>query len=373
MRVLVVTPWFPSEGHPSAGIFNLRDAELISKDHQVRVVHLIRPDWYINSIRHSTGIEIIQVPFALNKPRSWNKAVKVLRAEISAAQLLHTMAFPALLPISVLRVRVPWVHTEHWSGVGPAARGISGTIGRILKPILKKPDEVVAVSRWLAKNLQNVTRRRPTVISNAVQAPLTELVSRDHNFGEAIKAVAVGGLISGKGPIEAVEAVAILRGRGINVSLRWVGTGALLKAVMKRAKELGVSEHIELSGELERESVHRVLSESSLFLLPTSGETFGVAIAEALMHGLPVVVSGEGGHSEFLPRFASRIVHERTGASLADAVQELASDPRLWSTEEIATYAREIFSEDKRRNQYRTVYSRAVRSSRIKRTSGRRH
>jgi glycosyltransferase involved in cell wall biosynthesis len=102
------------------------------------------------------------------------------------------------------------------------------------------------------------------------------------------------------------------------------------------------------------------LLRAHLFVLPTQGETFGVAIAEALGHGLPVVTSGQGGHRAFLPPAASRAVDARSGPALAGAIAELAADPERWTPEQIAAYARETFSEERRRADYREVYDRAV-------------
>lgn len=51
-------------------------------------------------------------------------------------------------------------------------------------------------------------------------------------------------------------------------------------------------------GAVHGDEKRRVFSEASLYVLPTRGENFGVTIAEALGHGLPVIVTKAAPWSE---------------------------------------------------------------------------
>jgi glycosyltransferase involved in cell wall biosynthesis len=65
------------------------------------------------------------------------------------------------------------------------------------------------------------------------------------------------------------------------------GSGAAAK---QQALALGC-ENVEFHGPLHGEAKGRFLEEASLFVLPTHSENFGIAIAEALAHGLPVITT----------------------------------------------------------------------------------
>lgn len=361
MRVLVVTPWFPSPAHRESGIFNLRDARLVARDHEVRVLHLLRPDWYdaTESTARMDGLDVVRVPFSVAAPGTWYRTAAALRAALREAELLHTMAAPALLPFALRRVRIPWVHTEHFSTlVTPVSRPVAVALG-MLSTLFRRPGEVVAVSAALARVIDAHRTRPASVIGNEVMLPI-DAVPAGHDFEGRIRLIGVGGLLARKGPLEAVDALAALVERGVDAELVWAGDGELRTAMVERARASGVGERLTLLGAVSPDELSRELLRATMFLLPVETETFGVAIAEALTHGLPVVTSGTGGHEEFLEADRSRRVAERSGAALADAVQDLITDRGLPSRATIARQAAERFSESARADGYRRVYANAI-------------
>lgn len=373
MRVLVVTTWFPSAEAVGSGIFNWRDVEMLATEHEVSVLHLhdpARPATPSSEVL-PPGIKVERVPFSTSRPRSYAVARKAVAAALQQAELVHTMAFPALLPVWLGRGRanhdrasrrVPWVHTEHWSGLVNKQPSLLERVSRNgLGWLLRKPNVVVAVGDGLAKAVQKHRVDQVEVIGNRVTlAEDGTLASAPEVKDSPLRLIGVGGLVPWKGPIEAVETVAALRGQGTDSVLRWAGDGPLREAVQQRAAQLGVRDQVVLLGQCSPEDLSVELGAAHMFLLPTTGETFGVAIAEALGHGLPVVSSGVGGHRDFLPPEASRIVKDRTDVEFARAILDLRHDSTRWAPHEIANYARRTFSEELRRSRYASVYQRAI-------------
>lgn len=359
MRVLVVTPWFPSRMHTGSGIFNLRDAEMIAAGRDVRVLHLIRPDWYLEAEEAGTDLSVRRVPFSATRPRTWRGARSAIRGELTRADVLHTMAFPALLPFWGLRVRLPWVHSEHWSGLAKPVTGVKGALKRLVFRRLRRPDRVVAVSASLARSIRRWCRAEPRVIENAVPMPPVGRHSRPAAAGAAERLIAVGGLTPHKGPGIAVDTLAELVRRGVDAELRWVGQGPERGAVDAAVAEAGLQSRVHLLGQLERAELEAELLAAHVFVLPTAGETFGIALAEALACGLPVVASGTGGHTGLLEEFAAARLAERAAPDLADAVQELLRADSAEQREATAAQARERFSPERRSEAYAAVYAEA--------------
>ena len=368
MRVLVITPWFPTKLAPGSGIFNLRDVEMLAQDHEVTVLHLHDPalpggpeNW-----RTDSGIPVHRGIFSSARPDTWLAAVRVIRKYAADAEIVHTMAFPALFPVMLSRSSRAWVHTEHWSGLTSVPSAVSARVGgAALRPVLRLPNEVVAVGEALAQSVNRYRRKPATVIGNSVRLADAGVLPDAPSIrgGTPLRLIGVGHLIPEKGPLEAVEAVAAIRRLGIEVSLRWAGNGPLAASMLERSAELGVEENVELLGHVSPERLSTELSSSHVFVLPTEGETFGVAIAEALGHGLPVVTSGTGGHLDFLLPEVSRVVRNRSGQDIADAVIDLVNDSHRLDAARIASFARNEFSEERRRAAYREVYEDAVNST----------
>jgi glycosyltransferase involved in cell wall biosynthesis len=77
-----------------------------------------------------------------------------------------------------------------------------------------------------------------------------------------------------------------------------VGDGTQMQKVKDEAARLGVSEHIELPGYQSRERIRDILSESTVFVLPTRAEAMSIATVEALASGCPAVCFNLGGVSD---------------------------------------------------------------------------
>ncbi|WP_186326299.1 glycosyltransferase [Microbacterium paraoxydans] len=358
-RVLVVTPWFPAPGAEGVGIFNLRDVELLRREQDVTVLHLCPPAQAGSPVDEAESMRIVRVPFSFAQPATFPGAVRALKALLHTHDVLHTMALPALIPARFVRVRQPWVHTEHYSAlVTPPASVRSAVSLRLLKTLFARPTETVAVSAALGRVIDQHRRRPSTVIGNEVMTPVDAVT--DRAIPARMRLIAVGGLVARKGPDIAVRALALLRARGIDAELVWVGSGPLEADVRAIAAEEGVGGHVRLAGQLSPAELSSELLAADIFVLPVETETFGVAIAEGLAHGLPVVATGTGGHEEFLPREASRLVRPRTPQAVADAILDLRDDPERWSRTRIAADAARRFSPEARRDAYREVYARAL-------------
>lgn len=356
MRVLVVTAWFPTPEIPGAGIFHLRDAELLAATHEVTVLHTGASRDFDETIGN------IRVLHRAMRPNSLATHVggrAFLRDLIGDFDLLHTMSFPTLLVLATLRPGIPWVHTEHWSGlIWPTASTATNLITKATKRLLRRPNQVVAVGAQLARTIGTIRGDKVTQIPNFVRPPASKTLPVAPSR-QQLHLLGIGGLHEHKGPALAIGVVARLRALGIPATLTWAGAGPLEHELREQAAQLRVEEYVHLLGHVPPTELDDVFASANVFIAPTRFETFGVAIAEALAQGLPVVTSGVGGHAAFMPPLASRLT-ERDVASLTEAIVDLTDDDERLTAIEIREFAAQTFSEDVRRTAYDDVYARAV-------------
>jgi len=370
VKILIVTPWYPSERNPYAGAFVERDVRMLSAEHTVVVAHLVAPaslDGPEQIVRD--GITVHRYPMAPSKPADWRAAARRLRALMRESDIVHSQAATVLWPVALafgpLPPRLPWVHTEHSSALvsaGSAQGPRRLSTGLIRRYLYSRPQVVVTVSGFLADAVRALRHRPVVVVPNAVDAPLTP--PPRPTPGDALRLVSVGGLTAVKRPGVAVQMLASLRDRGVAARLTWVGDGSLRAELDALVAELGVGDRLVWAGARAPADVSRFLADADMFVLPTEVETFGVAIAEAIAHGRPVVVGSRGGHVDFVSPMAGELVDGSNPDDYADAVIRLHERTRGLSAETIAATLGDSFHGVARLRRYDEVYAQAAAAAR---------
>ncbi|MDN6793454.1 MAG: glycosyltransferase [Propionibacterium sp.] len=333
-RVVVVTTWLPTPAAPVSGIFVQRDIRALSTIADVRGVHLVPPTAQEDSARARIGeIPVLRIPLTPSRPDSVLRALPPLHSALQGADLVHSMAVSSLLPLGLLRVRVPWVHTEHWSVLAEQVDGVRGLAVRGIARVERLPDVVAAVSPDLAERLGELAGRRVEVVPNIVEAPPPG-PRRFRRPGEELRLIGVGGLIERKRPLLAVRTAAALAARGTPVHLTWVGEGPLEEQVRREAHRLGVP--LGLGGVLAPDRVPQALARADVFLVPSRAETFFLGAAEALAAGRPVVVGDSAGPRSFVAPPTGRLVDSEDPQDWADAVERVWQDTAGMDADEIA-------------------------------------
>lgn len=126
-----------------------------------------------------------------------------------------------------------------------------------------------------------------------------------------------------------LPAFRLLRERVSDAQLVLAGSGteAYEAWIRDEIRSLGLDEVVRLPGFVEGEEKARLLADSSVFVLPSHRENFGMAVVEAMDAGLPVVISrGVGIWREVKEAGAGLVVDRKPGA-VAQALVALLRDP----------------------------------------------
>jgi glycosyltransferase involved in cell wall biosynthesis len=171
------------------------------------------------------------------------------------------------------------------------------------------------------------------------QFPIVE--RSDPAEGSPFRIVTVCRIEPKKGLLELVEAVSLLRQRGLCVeahvvgaSDEWSDASREYKAKLdRRITELGLWGTVHLEGRQNLEGIKRFLRISQLFVAPfvetESGDKDGVptALLEAMSTGLAAVATNVGSICEVIDHGQEGlIVPQHDPAALADAIEELLRD-----------------------------------------------
>lgn len=93
--------------------------------------------------------------------------------------------------------------------------------------------------------------------------------------------------------------------------------------VRERIGAAGLGERIEIAGEVDEEALARQYARASVFVSAAWYEGYGMALAEALARGLPVVSTRGGAIAETVPEGAAALVEAGDERALAGALREL--------------------------------------------------
>jgi glycosyltransferase involved in cell wall biosynthesis len=100
-------------------------------------------------------------------------------------------------------------------------------------------------------------------------------------------------------------------------------------AVRRRAAELGLEQRLRLLGELPPAAMPALYAGADVFVLPSLFEGYGMAYAEAMARGLPVLGTQAGAIPETVPADAGLLVEPGSVSALSKALQRLIADPDL--------------------------------------------
>ena len=131
-----------------------------------------------------------------------------------------------------------------------------------------------------------------------------------------------------KSPDVAVETIALLKNKGLNVSLQWLGDGRYKAGMVDYARRMGVADRVNFVGNVgSAQDVRGYLDSADLFLLPSRTEGLPRAMVEAMARGLPCIGTKIGGIPELLDE--SALVPVNDPRSLAEKIELFLTTPGL--------------------------------------------
>lgn len=124
-----------------------------------------------------------------------------------------------------------------------------------------------------------------------------------------------------KAPDVMLEALAILKDRGVHCRLTWLGEGKNKGDMQKLALSLHINNDVIFKGNVSRDEVDEELKNSDLFLLVSRTEGLPRALIEAMAMGLPCIGTKVGGIPELLDEQA--LIHADDSLALANKIEFL--------------------------------------------------
>ena len=278
MKVLYLTPWYPSEQDQMSGLFVQKHVEAVrAQGVDIRVIH-------------SQGWNDLWLQWKELK-RTWGLP------DLVQLNVIQKQGFLALW--LKMRHNIPYIIVEHWSGYLPKNGQFmqqSAAKRRLAYSIAKHASCLLTVSQTLENAMKQCG------IQASQWGRVNNIVDEFFYQGIRNKKSGVRTLLHvscfderAKNTTALLRGFAALCSQRTDICLVMVGTGVDWQAAQRIANDLHIpSERIVWTGEQTPQQVCEWMYHSDAFVLTSRYETAGVVLSEAVATGLPILSTPVG-------------------------------------------------------------------------------
>ncbi|MCS4434560.1 glycosyltransferase [Aquiflexum gelatinilyticum] len=371
-NILLIPSWYPTPSKPLNGSFFREQAEFLDQSRVGQFVVLYGDEisrplfkflwiYILSLIKTSWPIEkgfVIQNPeaygFIIPKNRRvpekyriklairlYQKAFFSLRSIGHIPDLIHAQSGmdAGIYAHKLSKVHsIPFVIIEHQVFV---FHYYSRLRARLVLQAFASADKTAAVSYDERRQvLMNQPNCNPEVIWNLVDETKYQIKLEKRNSVFTI--ITILNSLPIKGYDTFLEAIYELSKETQDFKFIMIGKGADeesndpdFNAFVRKSKELGVYEFGKFIPKVDRDKISDVLNTAHVFVSPTIQEPHGIAIREAMMCGLPVISTANGGGEDSVTEEVGLVVPVKNAKALANAILKLKNKERIFDPKRI--------------------------------------
>lgn len=324
LNILIVASWYPTKDNPTAGSF-VHEQALMLRDfgHQVTVIHPFLLGTFASSItKRSTvsytqedGIRLLRVgvapPLPFFRAISYAYCIHWVRKAMIKVQLnlnefttihSHAAFMGGYVAMRLSQnVGIPFIHTEHASGLLFNPNQYTSTDKRLLRSIYSRAKNVLFVSRYSLSNtlkmLEISDSSRFSVVPNVINTDFFEESikrgSKPTNF------LMIGDFIPVKNHELLLRSWITVQTKCPGIKLTLIGDGINKIELAKQFPELNM-DFLTILPRLGRKELREMMTRHDVILSSSVVETFGLSIAEAQALGIPALVTNSGGVTDII-------------------------------------------------------------------------
>ena len=360
MKLFIIPSWYPTKLHPESGSFFQDQAILL--DQMETEVYLL------TSIQHSFKDIFYYKEIEGNTYEKY-KSLSIYRNEtINIFPKFEKLAFyrfqkHLLNHFSEIEEKIGkpdlvFFHSSLWAGSALSEHLHNNQIpfivaehlkefllphsfnkfqSRNIEKVYKNCSKIIATSTALKEEISNkfpFHKNKIAIIPNPVDENIF-LLKPEGVINNSITIICIALFRPEKRIDIIISAIYNLIKSGANLTLKIIGDGPLKLVIEKQIKSLGIIDNVQLLGYMNQSEIVRELHLSDLFVLSSEIETFGIALIEAQMCGLPAVCTDCGGPRDIITQETGILVEPRSIKSLTDGIKKTINNLHQYKAKKI--------------------------------------
>ena len=386
MKILMLTWEYPPRivGGIARVVHDL-SKRLIKDGHEVTVV-TYRDNADVPEYENDKGVNVYRVDNYMIHPNNFidwimqlnfnmlSKATEIINKEggfdvIHAHDWLVTYAAKSLKNA----YDIPIVATIHATEAGRNS-GIHDETQRYINDtewlLTYEATEVIVNSNYMKNEIQRLFGLpfdKINVIPNGINLSNFTGIERDYDFRRQYAMdnekiiLYVGRLVYEKGVQHLIAAMPKILSNYHDAKLIIAGRGGMMDELRAEASNLGLNDKIYFTGYLNSKQVQKMYKCADVAVFPSTYEPFGIVALEAMLAGVPTVVSDVGGLDEIVTHGVDGMKSYAGNAnSIADSVTALLYDHQLATNVSKKAKVKDQFNWEKIAQDTHFTYEKAI-------------
>ena len=212
-------------------------------------------------------------------------------------------------------LKIGWEHNHH--------NNDKKYINKIIKSV-SKLDYFVLVSKELEEFYRQKVKCKTVYIPNTL-----DYYPKKVSDLEEKRIISVGRLSEEKGYLDLIDVFSLVHQVYPDWKLDIIGDGNQKENIQKKIEEYGLKDFIILHGFQNKEYINQLLQKSSVYVMCSYTESFGIVLLEAFSFGIPCVAfdSARGATEIISNNWNGYLIKDRNKEIMAKKVCELISNP----------------------------------------------
>lgn len=345
-NILFLTSWYPCREDTTLGIFVKRHGQAIATQHKVTLLYVIadsemKPGEFQLEKNELGNYRELIIHFGKSSKQknfiSRLNTYKLMRnfyesgilkalewsGEFDLIHMNIPWPYGKFARLLSLKLKLPIVLTEHWTGYHKSADRFKGYL---LRSEIRKTINAAHVVCPVSQNLMDVMQERGLkakrwmVVPNVVDTSMFFPSSAERDPSKPFRFIHVSGLDDEQKNISGLlRAFRAFYQKNRNAELHMIGSGKDEPRLKLYSNELGLTlRGVFFKGRIEGQELAEAYRMADAFILTSRFENQPVVLLEALACGLPVISTNVGGISE--------VIHEGNGILIVPDDEQVITD-----------------------------------------------